>query len=205
MNRYISACNPFEVNRRSGGTSRLDLQSWRVRLARINMQPKRRTCMLRASCRFLVWLAACFILISCTTYSLNPEGGSEMFLRNFGWLSGDYTALHPSLKFIILWSANAVPTSPLGRIGMWFICLIVYCAEVIGLSLLCWTLYIELCLVYMTCGRLASFRSLSCQFPLDMWKGSDGGCSRIREPFECYSRLTTGLLGRSRFEISGSC
>jgi hypothetical protein len=36
-------------------------------------------------------LATCFILVSCFDF----EDGSEMFLRNVGWISTDYTALYP--------------------------------------------------------------------------------------------------------------
>jgi hypothetical protein len=32
---------------------------------------------------------------SCLTYYSNPEDGSDMFLRNIGRISTDYTALYP--------------------------------------------------------------------------------------------------------------
>jgi hypothetical protein len=49
------------------------------------------------------------LLVNCFHYHFslgllfNPEVGGNMFLRNFGWLSTDYTALYPrrQLHFII--------------------------------------------------------------------------------------------------------
>jgi hypothetical protein len=46
----------------------------------------------------LLWrglLATCFMLVSCLAYSLNPEGGGNMFLHNIRQLSMDYIALYP--------------------------------------------------------------------------------------------------------------
>jgi hypothetical protein len=33
--------------------------------------------------------------LACWTYFFNPEDGGDMFLRNVGWISTDYTASHP--------------------------------------------------------------------------------------------------------------
>jgi hypothetical protein len=42
----------------------------------------------------VIKLATCFMLDSFSVYSSNPEDGGDMFLRNVGLLSTDYTALY---------------------------------------------------------------------------------------------------------------
>jgi hypothetical protein len=47
-------------------------------------------------------------------FSFDPEYGADMFFRNVGWLSPDYTALYPrryiSSTFLeFLWKANGIP------------------------------------------------------------------------------------------------
>jgi hypothetical protein len=41
----------------------------------------------------LVLLAACIMLVSI--FAFNPENVNDMFLRNVGWLSPDFTVLYP--------------------------------------------------------------------------------------------------------------
>jgi hypothetical protein len=40
-------------------------------------------------------LATCFQAGFLLALFFGPEGGGDMFLRNVGWLSMDYTALYP--------------------------------------------------------------------------------------------------------------
>jgi hypothetical protein len=75
----ISPCSPLEVNRRFGGTRPLHLQGWRISWAG-NQRESR-------------WL--CFHAGFLLGLFFNPEDGGNMFLRNFGWFSTDYTALYP--------------------------------------------------------------------------------------------------------------
>jgi hypothetical protein len=69
----ITPCSPLKVNRRFGGTCRLHLQGRIISQAR-NQQESR-------SARYLLRLF------------FDPEDGGDMFLRNVGWRSTDYTAL----------------------------------------------------------------------------------------------------------------
>jgi hypothetical protein len=41
------------------------------------------------------FLLPTFMLISSSAYFFNPEDGGDMFFRNVGWHSTDYTALYP--------------------------------------------------------------------------------------------------------------
>jgi hypothetical protein len=72
----ITLCNPLKANRRFGGTCRLHIQGRRISQAR-----NQRDYLLHAG-----FLHGVFC---------DPEYGSDMFLRNVGWLSTDYTALCP--------------------------------------------------------------------------------------------------------------
>jgi hypothetical protein len=56
-------CSPLSVKRRFGGTRRQHLQQ-----------------------------APACLLVSCWTYFFDPEDGGDMFFRNVGWHSTDYTA-----------------------------------------------------------------------------------------------------------------
>jgi hypothetical protein len=69
--RDIAPCSPLKVGRRLRGTRRIHLHGRSVSHA----------CYL---------LHADFLL----GLSFDPEDGGEMFLRNVGWLSTDYTALY---------------------------------------------------------------------------------------------------------------
>jgi hypothetical protein len=40
-------------------------------------------------------LSSAFTLVSCWTHYFDPEDGGNMFLRNVGWHSTDYTTLYP--------------------------------------------------------------------------------------------------------------
>jgi hypothetical protein len=64
----ITPCSPLKVNWRFGGTCRLHLQGRKISRAR-NQRESR-------------WQA-------------DPEDGGDMFLRNVGWNSTDYTASYP--------------------------------------------------------------------------------------------------------------
>jgi hypothetical protein len=61
----IKPCSPLRVNRRFGGTYRLHM------------------------------LATCFHAGFLLSLYFDPEDGRNMFLRNLGWFSTDYTALYP--------------------------------------------------------------------------------------------------------------
>jgi hypothetical protein len=69
----IMPCSPLSVNRHFGGTYRLYLQGRKNRLS----------------------LPTAFTLVSCSAYFFDPEDWGDMFLRNVGWRSTDYTALYP--------------------------------------------------------------------------------------------------------------
>jgi hypothetical protein len=46
-------------------------------------------------CSLLRWLATCLLAGSCWNFFFDPEDGGDMFLRNVGYISPDYTASHP--------------------------------------------------------------------------------------------------------------
>jgi hypothetical protein len=73
----ITPCSPLKVHKRFGGTYRLHLQGW------INQDASVKTAL----------LATCFHAGSLLGLFFYPEDGGDMFLRNVGWLSTDYTAL----------------------------------------------------------------------------------------------------------------
>jgi hypothetical protein len=65
----ITPCSPFKVNRRFGRTYHLYFQDRKIN----------------------TWFHVGFLL--CLFF--DPEYGGDIFLRNLGWLSTDYTALYP--------------------------------------------------------------------------------------------------------------
>jgi hypothetical protein len=73
----ITRCSPLSLNRRFGGTYRLHLQRRRNKFIK-NQQASK-----QVASRF------------CWTYFFDPEDGGDMFLRNVGWNSTDYTASYP--------------------------------------------------------------------------------------------------------------
>jgi hypothetical protein len=75
---YITRCSPLEVNQSFWETYRLHLQGQRKR-------EENRRCL----------LAACFHAGFLVGLFFDHEDGGNMFLRNFGWHSTDYTALYP--------------------------------------------------------------------------------------------------------------
>jgi hypothetical protein len=75
----ITPCSPLSVNRRFEGTYRHHLQGRKISWAR-NQRESR-------------WQAElCF----------DPEDGGDIFLRNVGWPSRDYTALYPIYSILIM-------------------------------------------------------------------------------------------------------
>jgi hypothetical protein len=64
----ITPCSPLKINRRFGGACRLHLQ-WQIISRERNQRENR-------------WQAGLGLFFG-------PEDGSDMFLRNFGWLSTD--------------------------------------------------------------------------------------------------------------------
>jgi hypothetical protein len=70
----ITPCSPLSVIRRFGGTYRLRRQGWKIKLSK---KPALKQ------------------LESFPAYFFVPEDGGDMFLRNVGWHSTDYTALYP--------------------------------------------------------------------------------------------------------------
>jgi hypothetical protein len=74
----ITLCSPLKVNRRFGGKCHLHFQGQRIRNAR-NQSP------MPAKCFHAGFLLGLF---------LYPEDRGDMFLRNVGLLSTDYTALY---------------------------------------------------------------------------------------------------------------
>jgi hypothetical protein len=88
----ITPCSPLRVNRRFGGTYRLHLQG---RKNKFRKKSRESRC----------------TLVSCWTYFFNPEDGGDMFLRNVGWHSTDYTTLSiKSLRFITTAVRTSNPT-----------------------------------------------------------------------------------------------
>jgi hypothetical protein len=72
--RDIMSCSPLKVNRRYEGTYRPNLHGRRINRA-----------------GYL--LVTCFHASVSFALFLDPEDVSNIFLRNFGWLSTNYTAL----------------------------------------------------------------------------------------------------------------
>jgi hypothetical protein len=77
----MKSCSPLSVNRRFGGTYRLHLQGRRNKLG------KKPTSKQGA--------ATCLFAGSCWNYFFDPEDGGDMFLKNLGCNSTDYTVSHP--------------------------------------------------------------------------------------------------------------
>jgi hypothetical protein len=80
--RYTTPCNLLKVNWRFGGTYRLYLLGWRISQA-INQQ-----------------LVTCFHAGSLLGVFFKPEAGGDMFLRNVGWLTLDYTVYIPDNRYL---------------------------------------------------------------------------------------------------------
>jgi hypothetical protein len=74
-------CSPLKVNWRLGGKYRLHLQGRRINEARK---------IVKAHDLLTTFFRPCFFL----GLFLDPNDGSEMFLRNVAWLSTDYTAFY---------------------------------------------------------------------------------------------------------------
>jgi hypothetical protein len=70
----ITPCSPLKIKWCFGGICRLHLQDWRLSQARNQHEAGSKQGLL-------------FLLF-------NPEDGGEIFLRNVGWFSTDYTALY---------------------------------------------------------------------------------------------------------------
>jgi hypothetical protein len=77
----MTPCSPSSFNRHFGGTYRLQLQGRRNKFSK-NQKAKK-------------WPA-------CWTYFFDPEDGGDMFLRNVGWNSTDYTASYPRRWYLAL-------------------------------------------------------------------------------------------------------
>jgi hypothetical protein len=107
----MTPCSPLSVNRRFGGTYRLHLQGRRNKFMGVDGFIVIRTSQWEPSSSLL--LTFCFLykpgfpagglsclppaclLASCWTYFFDPEDGGDMFLRNVGWHSTDYTTSYP--------------------------------------------------------------------------------------------------------------
>jgi hypothetical protein len=77
----VTPCSLLSFNRRFGGTYRLHLQGRRNNFSKTQ----------QAS----TLLATCLPAGYCWNYFFDPEDGGDMFLRNVGCNSTDYTASHP--------------------------------------------------------------------------------------------------------------
>jgi hypothetical protein len=75
----MTLCSPLSFNQRFGETYRLYLQGRRNKFSK-NPASKQ---------------VASRMLVFCWTYFFDPEDGGDMFLRNVGWNSTDYTASYP--------------------------------------------------------------------------------------------------------------
>jgi hypothetical protein len=106
----MMSCSPSSFNRRFGGTYRLHLQGRRNKFNKNQLGSRwHSACHLLASwflsSLFLQpwrWrqyvpqkrgtlLVICLLAGFCWTYFFDPEDGGDMFLRNVGWNSTDYT------------------------------------------------------------------------------------------------------------------
>jgi hypothetical protein len=74
----ITMCSPLKVDRRFGGACRFHLQGRRISGALLS-----------------TFFQAGFLL----GVFFEPEDGGDMFLRNDGWLSRDYTVLYPRREY----------------------------------------------------------------------------------------------------------
>jgi hypothetical protein len=70
---------PLNVNRRFGGTCRLHLKGRGIFQARN-----------QSSALYMLHVGVLLVLV------FEPDDGGDMFLRNVGWLSADYTSLYPT-------------------------------------------------------------------------------------------------------------
>jgi hypothetical protein len=89
----ITPCSPLRVTQRFGGTHRLYLQDPRISRSRNKFERR------FEKLRILALLVTCFhngVLLDLFFYS---EDGDDMFLRNDGWLSMDYTTLCPRIQY----------------------------------------------------------------------------------------------------------
>lgn len=75
----LPSCSEMQLNRRFGGTC-LHIQGWRVSQVR---------------CQMKTYTAAGFMLVSWLTYFSILGKQGELFLRNVGQLSTDYTTMYP--------------------------------------------------------------------------------------------------------------
>jgi hypothetical protein len=89
----ITPCSPLSVNRRFGGTCRTHLQGQKmlVRWARNQREI----------------LPPAFTLVSCSPYFFDPEDGGDIFLRNVGWHSTDYTTLYPRRWYSSIYESHS--------------------------------------------------------------------------------------------------
>jgi hypothetical protein len=91
----VTPCSPLRVNQCFAGTYRLHLQGWKVSQAR-----NQHEYIQQAEC---IYILKIICLDDCLLHAdfllglvFNPEKGSDMFLRNVGWLSMYYTAFYSS-------------------------------------------------------------------------------------------------------------
>jgi hypothetical protein len=82
----ITPCSPLNVNRRFGGTYHLHLPGRRINRARNQCES-----------RWQTWLCFHPDFLLCLLF--DPEDGGDMFLRNVGGHSTDYTALYPIRQY----------------------------------------------------------------------------------------------------------
>jgi hypothetical protein len=84
----MTPCSPSSFNRRFGGTYHLHHQGRKNRFSKpaskLHSGGYEEYHLLGSSC-----------LLVCWTYFFDPENGGDMFLRNVGWNSTDYTASYP--------------------------------------------------------------------------------------------------------------
>jgi hypothetical protein len=51
---------------------------------------------------------------------IDPEDGGDMFLRNIGWLSTNYTALHPQRQLFIVTAVRTWNPASYSLLGLFF-------------------------------------------------------------------------------------